>query len=265
MRYTAVWLVAGLWGGAVASLAAQQVPASDPPTVDSVAVATYNVFDREETEGNFLFALANFLHVTTRPYVVRQELLFRAGEPYDSAKVAESERLLRARGLFRDVEIDTVRTARGLVARVVTADGWTTELVLNARSTGEEISWSVGGVERNLLGTGALAGVTYRDEPDRTALRLRGEQRRIGGTRFMISGFYDDLSDGQIGTWFAGMPFLANADGFGFELRGEAGTQRMLRFRDGDSLDTYRRRVAYQSGAVALAPRAGTDQYLRLG
>ena len=42
---------------------------------------------------------------TSRPgaVTIRRELLFRPGEPYDSARVAESERNLRALGIFRRV------------------------------------------------------------------------------------------------------------------------------------------------------------------
>lgn len=264
MRRTAKWLVVGL-GVSVAPLSAQENTPAGPPIIDSVAVITRNVFDRSEASRNFLFRLANLLHVPTRPYVVRQELQFHPGEPYDSAKVAESERLLRARGLFRDVEIDTVRTTRGLVAQVVTADGWTTELILNAKSTGDEVSWAIGAQERNLFGTGALAGVTYRDEPDRTAIRLRGELRRIRGTRLMASGFYDDLSDGHVGSWFTGVPFFANSDRVGFTLQGWSGLQRVLQFRDGDSSETYRRRSFVQRVRAGVAPRASTGGYLRLG
>jgi len=239
--------------------------AGEPPIIDSIVVVTRNVFDRDEASQNFLFRLANLLHVPTRPYVVRQELQFRAGEPYDSAKIAESERLLRARGLFRDVQIDTVRTARGLTARVVTADGWTTELILNARSTGGEVTWAVGAEERNLFGTGVLVGATYREEPDRTALRLRSELRRIHGTRLMVSGFYDDLSDGHVGSWYVGLPFFANSDRVGFALLGESDLQRMLQFRDGDSASTSRRRAFVQRARIGFAPRASTAGYLRIG
>ena len=89
MRQTATWLVVGLCMG-VSPLRAQG--AGEPPIIDSIVVVTRNVFDRDEASQNFLFRLANLLHVPTRPYVVRQELQFRTGEPYDSAKIAESER-----------------------------------------------------------------------------------------------------------------------------------------------------------------------------
>ncbi len=252
-----------LGGSAIAAVPAGAQ--SDSPRVDSVVVVTQNVFDPAEARRSFLFRLANALHVTTRPAVVAHELLFAAGEPYDSASVAETQRNLRALGLFRDVEIDTVRAGDRLLAVVRTADGWTTELILNARSTGETFSWAVGAQERNFLGTGTRVGVSYRDEPDRTAFRVSGAVPRYRGTRLAAEGFYDDLSDGSFGAWSVGLPFRAVADPLGVVLSGEAGRERVLQFRDGDSSATYRRRLLVQRATLAVAPRASSRGYLRAG
>ena len=68
---------------------AQDVAPPEPPTIARIVVRTHNVFDSTEAAHNFLFRLANGLRFTTRPSVVRHELLFKEGEPYDSAKVAD--------------------------------------------------------------------------------------------------------------------------------------------------------------------------------
>ncbi len=245
-------------------LRAQQVPPGDP-VIDRVVVRTHNVFDSTEARGNFLFRLANALHFTTRSSVVRHELLFKEGDRYDAAKVAETLRNLRARGLFRDVRIETQPSDSGVEVLVETADGWTTEAVLNARFTAGEFSWALGGRERNVLGTGAELGVVYRDEPDRTALQLSGAVPRIRGTRFEVRGFFHDLSDGDVGGWSVALPFRSLADRNGFALTGFVGRQRILQFRDGDSLETYRRRVFLQRGEVAYAPYASSAGYVRVG
>ncbi len=244
---------------------AQERDAPSPPTIDTIIVVTYDIFRPGEAQSNAVFRIMNALHFTTRPSVVRHELLLKQGEPYDSAKVAESERNLRARGLFRDVSIDSMTVGDKLNVLVETSDGWTTELVLNASFTGGEFTWALGGIERNFIGTGARVGVVYRDEPDRTALRLLGGMDRIRGTRTGVSGFYDDLSDGNFGGWWAGVPYRSNSDRWAIDFPGQAGDQRILQFRDGDSLETYRRRLFWQLAAVSYAPVAGPGGYLRLG
>mgnify|MGYP003291064528 CR=1 FL=1 len=110
---------------------------ADPALViRGIQLQRRDIFDPDER--SWFARLANKLHAQTRPAVIRRELLFRVGQPYDSALVAESERNLRALGLFRHVKIDSVRTPTGLMLRVVTKDGWTTEADWRFRSTGGE-------------------------------------------------------------------------------------------------------------------------------
>ena len=166
------------------------------PIVDSVAIETHDIFDSTEARASFLFGLANALHVTTQPWVVRREVLIRAGAPLDERLVAETARNLRSLGLFRRVVIDTVRANGRLVARVVTYDGWTTTLETALSSTGHVVTWSAGLTERNLLGTGNLVGASYRKEVDRRAWRFRGQANRALGTRVVGAGYAPGGGDG---------------------------------------------------------------------
>ncbi len=244
---------------------AQDAPQGRSPVVDTIVVVTHNVFGQREARANFLFRLANGLRVKTRSFVVRRELLFKAGEPYDSARVAESERNLRALGIFRDVTIDTVRIGERLAATVTTADGWSTQLQLSFRFTAGTFSWTTGLIEQNFLGTGSRAGVVYRDEPDRTAFTFLGSTDRAFGTRMNLQGLYDDLSDGTRGAWHLGIPFRASVDRSAFGLPGYAGDERVLQYRDGEIDEIYQRRSLRQIGHIAFAPLAETGRYVRLG
>lgn len=233
--------------------------------IDTVIVVTHDVFDPSEAERSWVFAVANALRFKTRPGIVRRELLFAPGDLYDPDRVAESERNLRRMGIFRDVTIDTFRLEGRLAVRVETRDGWTTQLRLNGRSTGGEFTWSAGLFERNFLGTAALVGASYRDDPDRTALTLRGRIDRLFGTRALVDGSYDDRSDGEVAQWLVGVPFRAFQDRRGFELWGEAATHRVLRFRDGSLADSLQRRALVHRLVLAAAPYTSGRGYLRVG
>jgi hypothetical protein len=235
------------------------------PIVDSIAIETHDIFDSTEVRASFLFGLANALHVKTQPWVVRREVLIRRGVPLDQRLVDETARNLRRLGLFRRVAIDTIRVGGKLVARVVTYDGWTTTLETALSSTGSVVTWSAGLTERNLLGTGNLVGASYRKEVDRSAWRFRGQVNRALGTRAVVAGFYDDLSDGRAGAWTPEVPFRAFGDRGGGGLPGEAASQRVLLFRDGVEGDTLWRRALIQRGWVSWAPAAGPAGYVRLG
>jgi len=242
--------------------------AQQGPLIDSIHIEVRNIFNRSEAERSFLFRLTNAVHVPTRAYVVRRELLFREGEPYDAARLAETERNLRRLGIFRDVTIDTVRVDGRLIARVTTSDGWSTNLSLNAKSTGGVVTWAVALTEQNLLGTANSAGVSYRREVDRDALRVQARVNRIVGSRLIAEGYYDDLSDGRVGSWSLAVPYRALGDREAVELRGEAADARVLRFRTTrNRLDTtaFQHTALVQRATVSYAPLAGSDGYVRVG
>ena len=99
--------VAAIGALAPASASAETTPSRDTtPVVRAVEIVRYDIFAPSEAS-NFAARAANGLHFTTRAGVVRRELLFRAGEPYDSARVAETARNLRFLSIFRAVTIDT--------------------------------------------------------------------------------------------------------------------------------------------------------------
>ena len=235
------------------------------PTIDSISIVTINVFAPREARHNFVFRLANGVRFKTRHGVVERELLFAVGEPYDSARVAETARNLRALAIFRDVEIDTATVAGKFTVSVITSDAWSTKVQLNARSTGGTFTGEVALTEENFLGAGHLVSVSYRDEPDRTAVLVKGQMNRAFGTRAVIGGAFDDLSDGNRGSWVVGLPFRSQLDRKAISLTGEAADQRILQFRDGGLFNTFRRRAVRTTASLAIAPKARSDGYLRLG
>ncbi|MCH7775583.1 MAG: hypothetical protein IH878_03445, partial [Gemmatimonadetes bacterium] len=205
--------------------------------VDTIIVITENVFGSAEASGNALFRIANAIRFTTRASVVRRELLFSVGEPYDSAKVAESERNLRALGIFRDVVIDSSSVEGRLTVVVRTADGWSTQLNLNGRFTGGTFTWAAGLAEQNFLGSATQVDVSYRKDVDRTAVRVSTRLRRAFGSRIAANGFYETLSDGRRGGWAVGSPFRSFSDSRSLQLIGERADQRVLQFVTRSALD----------------------------
>ncbi len=268
MRHT-LTIVAVMMAAIGGSARSQELPDSGPFVIDTIIVITENVFGSDEAGGNALFRIANAVRFTTQASVVRRELLFRVGEPYDSAKVAESERNLRALGIFRDVVIDSSSVEGRLTVVVRTADGWSTQLNLNGRFTGGTFTWAVGLAEQNFLGSATLVDVRYRKDVDRTATRISTRLRRAFGSRIAANGFYETLSDGRRGGWAVGSPFRSFSDRRSLQLIGERADQRVLQFVTRSALDQdtipYQRRAFFNRVDVAVAPIATTGRYVRIG
>ncbi|MGH7659253.1 MAG: POTRA domain-containing protein, partial [Gemmatimonadales bacterium] len=248
-------------------LPAQQVGDSESaPVIRAIEVHRFDIFDPSEATG-IIPRLANGLHVTTREFVVRRELLFRVGQPYDSARVAETERNLRALGLFRRVVIDSVHTDSGLTVRVSTHDGWSTKADVRFRSTGDEVEYGIGFTEENLAGTATLASIRFRKTPDRTRLVFGFLQPRFIFRTMRLGVEYEDRSDGRIIAAQIGKPFYSLSQRESLLLFFDDRDERILRFFNGedDPSDSLRRRHTLLRMDGALALRAGRAGYTRLG
>jgi len=257
------WAVIPTVSLAQSSKERQATPSS--PVVDSVRIVRENVFDRSEST-NWLFTAANKVHVVTREYVVTRELLVKPGEPYDSATVAETERNLRKLGIFRDVEIDTVRTESALGLNVTTYDSWTTQLYTSFKAGGDQITWAIGVTEKNLLGTQNKASIRYTDDPDRSTTQFGVKLPRLW-KQLGITASYDELSDGKRAMFNASAPFISNASkkSVGLELNYNDGD--VLRFFEGepDASDTVRHLLTQGRASVGWAARASSLGFVRLG
>lgn len=243
------------------------VPDTLPPRViEKIRIIQSDVFDSLEAR-SWLPRLANSLHVMTRPGIVERELLFKVGEPYDSIKAAEMARNLRTRGLFRKVQVDTVTGDSGVVLRVITKDGWSTQIDLRFRSAGSQLDWQVALIERNLLGTGTRFATRYRDTPDRNTLNFQFLQPRLVARTVSLGLRYEDRTDGARGQVAIERPFFSLSDRYGLTTLLDIRNERVLRFRDGvgDPADSLRRRFVLGRVEGAHAIRAGTKGYLRLG
>lgn len=233
--------------------------------IHRVELVRRDIFD--PTERSWLARLANGLHIQTQAPVIRREVLLRPGQAYDSALVAESERNLRALGIFRRVQIDSVRTDSGLVLRVLTKDGWSTQLDWRFRSTGGEVAFTIGMIETNLLGTASSAAVRYRKDPDRSSIALAFRRRRLFAGTVGLEAAYENRSDGRLSGIAIERPFFSTTSANGFRVALEDDDARVLRFFEGQDQprDTLSHRFSLARASYAWALRAATTGYLRLG
>jgi hypothetical protein len=273
------WLTALCTAGTVATLTAQQPGASDSAGHSAAVVDTSghsiirgveldrgNLFDSTQTR-HWWARLGNSLHRVTRPWVIRREFLFKPGQPYDSALVAETERNLRRLGHFREVHFDTVSTDSGLIVRLRTLDGWTTRLNLTFGATGNQFAYSASLFDTNLLGTGTEGLVGYRHNPDRDIFSVGAALPRLIARKVGVAAEYDDKTDGKAGAFSIAQPWLSLGARTEFQLGARFNNQRVLRYFDGnpDPLDTLTRNHAVYLGDLGHALKASSHGYLRVG
>src|SRR5204862_225678 len=157
-----------------------------------------------------------------------------------------------------------------LALRIATTDGWSTKPQLGYSSAGGDVTWMVGLVEDNLLGTATALAAVYNNTPDRRTFDLGHVNPHFLSRRGWLQDKYSNKSDGNRGTWLVGVPFYETAARHALTTDGETASERVLLFRDGLP-DTTRfsqgrvERHALRFGLTAgFAPRVTTEDYVRL-
>lgn len=233
-------------------------------TIDTIIVDRYNVYDRKRDAPRFIATVGNALHITTRAWVIRRALLVRRGDAYDSAKVAESARALRALDIFRQVHIDTVRVNGRFGLRVETDDAWSTLPDFDYSSAAGDVMWAAAFTEGNVLGTGSALTGSYESDPDRHMWSIGYNSAVLLGRRTELKGDYSAISDGRRGDWTFGFPFYETQAPRSLLTDGVAAQQRVLVYQDGVLRDSVQHRelLLGVSGGVAL--HATPTSYTRL-
>jgi len=269
--YPVAWRLRGLfflfaWTAPLAAQGGADTTARPAELIHAVVIQRADIFDQEES-GAWYARVANALHALTKESVVRREILVHPGEPYDSARVAETERNLRRLGIFRRVQIDTVRSDSGLLVRVRTRDAWSTKLDARVRSGGGDVALRLSLEEDNLFGSATAVGVEYRSDPDRTAVGLEYRRRRLFGSAVNMGLALDARSDGTILSGVVEQPFVSLESRRSFGISGLYADYTVLRFRRGNPIaaQSLARRTSIYRMRGAYASRATRASIIRVG
>jgi len=180
--------------------------AEDAPRIDTVEIRSTNVFAPDEAAKSFFpYGLANALHYTTRAKFIEDQLLFAPGDALYPDLLAETERNLRAFGLFRRAYV----RAEGTRVVVETADAWTLLLRGSFSNKGGVTTYSIGAEEYNLLGTGRQFGFGWEKETDRSSRSGFYVDPNLFAPHITFRMDASELSDGRFYRLALGRPFYA--------------------------------------------------------
>jgi hypothetical protein len=148
--------------------AAEPARACPAGEISYVFIDNQSIFNPADPELDsrlrWAFNTANRLHVRTKEWVIRRELLFAPGSCFDPFMLAETERLLRGYDFLGRVDVFEVRQPDGTYHVIVsTHDDWSTRVDLRFSSTGGIGIEGVRVTETNVLGTGQAIGLFYHE------------------------------------------------------------------------------------------------------
>ena len=179
--------------------------------IGEIRIINDDIFDLDDPEeNNFLFRLANKLHIRTRPSVIQRSLLFKSGDPVSVQKIEESERLLLANSYIYSVSIRPGEVHDGVVdIEVETRDTWTIQPGIHFSRSGGSNSTGLSIEEGNLLGTGISIGYSQSSDVDRSGSEFAISQNHAFGGWTQIGLKVADYDDGKRASFQLARPFYA--------------------------------------------------------
>lgn len=238
--------------GANLALSAQtdptQTPSSQPPSpaepvpplrtkryIRSITIDVGEVFE-EKTK--FPYHIANELKTSTKEATVRNEILFKEGDPYDEFLIKETARNLRLQRYIRDVVVTPTFDGDAVDVHVHVRDAWTLIPYLSYSSGTGNRNRGIGLTESNFMGGATKIETRYQEEYSRTSAGLIVSDPQFLGTRKNFLVGFADRSDGTVRRLATGLPF------------------RSLKQRDAWSFDWS------QSDTIGRLFDAGTESYI---
>lgn len=221
-------------------------------SIGRIVLLKENVFDTTRPdEDNWLYRLANRLHIVTRDSVIRQQLLFREGDAFSTRLVNESARILRRNEYLYTAEVEPLHYEDGTVDMAVrTRDLWTLMPGASVSRSGGENKARVTLSESNLLGRGGKLRLSYVDDVDRESTTFDYSDNNLGHSWVSFYVGYADKSDGDTVDLRAERPF------FSLDARWTAGFE---------ALDDAREERLYELGEEVAEYAQKTDYYTVFG
>jgi hypothetical protein len=157
----------------------------DAKIIRSIEIIREDVFPKITGRPQFIYALANKLHIVTRENIIRKELLFKPGDVYDPELLEESERNLRRLAYIGEVKITPkLEEAEFVDVSVVTQDQWSTLISAIFRGGGGRTTLGASVEEFNLLGFGKQVFSEISHEPEGLNFILRYTDPLLFGSRW---------------------------------------------------------------------------------
>jgi hypothetical protein len=217
----------------VAILTACVARAQEPSLrIGRIDIRALDVYSNDEAKHGFFYRTADRLHVETRRAVVAQFLLFHEGDVFSAARLAETERNLRALPFLKSATVAAGAPHDGVVdVTVITQDAWSIAPETSAGNRGGASTIGASISETNLLGWGKELSIGWDKGVDRTRLALEYNDRAFFAPYWNAHFAYSHNSDGYDHRFNVRRPFYSFATPWSAELSFEG-------FRQDDKLYT---------------------------
>lgn len=205
--------------------------------IRSISVVVNEIFPGENQSA--FYRGVNQIKINTKEEVIRRELLFQEGDPFDQFVIDESIRNLRSIGIVSKVTIQHHIDGDQVDVEVTVQDTWTLTPLINYSSGSGTERRSAGIQESNILGTGKRAELLYDENDGRTQLQGVWDDKRVLGSRKRLLLAHFDRADGFRSIGNFGLPFRSLVDKNSWYFSGDGGNTVGRLFENGEERFIY--------------------------
>ncbi|MFO0415772.1 MAG: hypothetical protein ACK5Y6_00655, partial [Pseudomonadota bacterium] len=227
---------------------------------------TVKVGDIFEDGSGFLYNIANGVKVPTTENVIRTEILFKEGDPFDPYLLRQTARNLRLQRYLRDIKVVPTFDGDAVDVLVSARDSWTLIPYLSYSSGTGQRNRGVGITEGNLLGGATRVDTRYQEQESRKTYAVSVFDPQFLGTRHNFTTGYADRSDGQVYHGSIGLPFrhLLQQDSWSFDFSRQNTIGRL--FEGGEETYIFRQHLdnfnaLYTFAGPGAKPAEADDPY----
>ena len=215
-------------------------------TIGEIRIDARDIFDLEDPrEHGIFYQAANFLHIQTRPWLIRRMLLFKPGEPVQVRLIEETVRLIRQTSSVYDVAIRPTRYENGIVdLEVTTRDTWTLEPGLRFRRAGGSNTGAINIRDTNFLGTGMTVGYERSSSVDRNGSSVEISHEHLLDGWTSASFEHAMFNDGSADSFGINRPFYALDTHWAAGASGAKFNRLDSLYQGGNNVAQYRHRGA---------------------
>lgn len=209
--------------------------------IGTIAIHSTSLFSGEEESHGGFYEFANRVHQRTPEALVRKFLLFREGDPYVPALIAETERNLRALDFIKIATIAVSAPHDGRVdVRVDTQDQWTSDPNFDAGKTGQTTTWSLNVTQKDLFGTGSEVSITGARDPERLTRAVEYIHPAFIRPYWNLDAMFANNSDGGERKAELARPFFSSTTRWSIDILADHLTANQRTFREGEAFTHFR-------------------------
>lgn len=231
--------------------------------IRSIIIKIGDIF---EDDSGALYNIANKTKVSTKESVIRTELLFKEGDPFDPYLIRQTARNLRLQRYLRDIKVVPTFDGDAVDVTVSARDSWTLIPYLSYSSGTGQRNRGIGITEGNFMGGATRVDTRYQEQDSRKTYAIGVTDPQFLGTRHNMNAGFADRSDGQIYHAGIGLPFrhLLQQDAWQFEFSRQNTIGRL--YEGGDEKYIFRQHLdnfqaLYTFAGPGASPAAVDDPY----